>query len=191
MHRTTYTQDRINTGPQIHRTNTGPHIHRTTHTQDHIYTGPHIPRTTDTQDHRYTHLLPGHGLGVHDVLLDLLTSLDHGLPQHSPQGGFARPAGPHHHHPHALPQLLIQLQCLLHLQKEQTLKFAKLLARDHCLQREWTDSETCQTHSTRGNKVQLQGFFHLQEEWTDSETCRTLPTRDSEMPTVTTSTESD
>ena len=190
MHRTTYTQDRIYTGPQTHRTNTGPHIHRTTYTQ-----------ATHTQDHRYTHLLPGHGLGVHDVLLDLLASLDHGLPQHSPQGGFARPTGAHHHHPHALPQLLKQLQCLLHLHREWTnsetcqtsgqRQIGAQLQCLLCLQRERTDPETCQTRSTRGNKVQLQGFFHLQEEWTDSESCQTLPPRDSEMPTVTTSTASD
>ena len=64
-----------------------------------------------------TNLLPGHGLGIHDVLLDLFASLDHGLPQHSPQGGFTGATGAHHHHPHALTQLFVQLQGLLHLRK--------------------------------------------------------------------------
>lgn len=57
-----------------------------------------------------------HGLRVHGVLFDLLVEFVESLPEDSPQRGFSRTTGAHHHHPCPLSQLFIQLQGLLDLQ---------------------------------------------------------------------------
>lgn len=69
----------------------------------------------------YLYLCPVHGLRVHGVLFDLLVEFVESLPEDSPQRGFSRTTGAHHHHPCPLSQLFIQLQGLLDLQFNDTL----------------------------------------------------------------------
>ena len=63
------------------------------------------------------YLCPGHGFGVHGVVLDRLTKLVQCALEQPPRRALAGAARAHHHHAHPLVELLVEFKRLVDLGK--------------------------------------------------------------------------
>ena len=75
----------------------------------------------------HTYLCARHGLGVQDDVIDGAPCVVEGSLQHVPDGCLAGAGGTDNHHTHPLPQLSVQLQCLVDLRAIHHTQITKVL----------------------------------------------------------------